>query len=537
MNAEPNRRIPAPPIAVLVGVALIAAALLAVGLLGWFNRGDDDINADPGRLTETQPELPPNLVLPRLVDAGREWGLDAVALEAASDPMAGGVASADFDEDGDLDLVIANGTVAIVFWEAGSYGQPVDLDVDDAIGVTTADVDGDVWIDILISRAGDEDTIVWGGPWFITGEAPAVTELPTPGASSALLAAELSGDEAVDIVRLGRGTDDPVPDLLWLGDENDRRSFEQTELPQPDRFSLAGEILDVDLDGLLDIWITRDVGWDRGGDSVLSRKGVASGPWHDIAVDLGVALEVDSMGITIADLDGDGQPDAYVSDLGDNEQLYGGDGSFTTVHDTGAARIRSPGAPTDTVSSSWGSGASDVNLDGVLDLVVVNGGFPDGGVRNKISGTEVAVEEPPSILLGLGSGSFIDAWPFLGVDLTMVARGMTLTDVDGDGDDDIVIVDRRGGVTALRNDTVGMSLTVEAAFGCSTVGAMATVRSASGSYQTLLGGHTYGSGHGPQTIVGVGQQPLTIGVRWGHGLTTVEEVSVANGREVLTVEC
>lgn len=97
-----------------------------------------------------------------------------------------------------------------------------------------------------------------------------------------------------------------------------------TELPIAERFSLAGELIDADADDLLDIWITRDVGWARGGDTVLSRQGEPGGEWVDVAPDLGVALEVDGMGITLADLDGD-----------------------------------------DIVSSTWGTGALDVNLDGV----------------------------------------------------------------------------------------------------------------------------------------------------------------------------
>jgi hypothetical protein len=71
---------------------------------------------------------------------------------------------------------------------------------------------------------------------------------------------------------------------------------------------------------------------------------------------MGVALEIDGMGVTVADLTGDGTLDAYVSDVGENEFLAGGDARFTPWVDSGAARIRPPGTGDTIVSSSWGSG-------------------------------------------------------------------------------------------------------------------------------------------------------------------------------------
>jgi len=110
-----------------------------------------------------------------------------------------------------------------------------------------------------------------------------------------LLASQLSGDDLIDIVRLGRVMGDPEPDVLWVASAG--RTFLPAELPIADRFSLVGELIDADADDLLDIWITRDVGWARGGDTVLSRQGDPDGEWVDVAPDLGVALEVDAMGL------------------------------------------------------------------------------------------------------------------------------------------------------------------------------------------------------------------------------------------------
>ena len=112
------------------------------------------------------------------------------------------------------------------------------------------------------------------------------------------------------------------------------------------------------------------------------------------------------MGVTVADLTGDGNLDGYVSDLGGNEFLERAGPGFVSSAESGALRIRPPGADDGIVSSSWGSGAADVNLDGIIDLVVVNGGLPFSRVENKISGTLIEVDDPPAILIGLGDGTY-----------------------------------------------------------------------------------------------------------------------------------
>lgn len=465
---------------------------------------------DPGRLTEAAVALPPGIPLPELSDATATWGLSDLAITPAEDMMAGGVAIADLDGDEAVDLVIANGDVAVLRWDpsADAYDEAVYVDLGEAIGVTAADVDRDGYLDLLVATATGSDAILWGGSWLVEGEQPQQTMLTAQGQSSGLLAGELSGDAFTDVVRLGRGSGDngPQPDILWVSEG--ARSFRPQELPAADRYTLAGELVDVDNDGLLDIWLTRDIGWASGGDSVLSRQGDPTGEWVDVAPSLGLALEVDGMGITVADLDGDRQIDAYVSDLGDNEVMLGSAAGFTPVFETGAAHIRPRGAADDIVSSTWGTGAIDINLDGILDLVVASGGFPVGSVSNKIDGTAVAVAEPPAVLVGVGEGTFVDVWSQLGLNINLVARGLAVGDLDNDNDDDFVVIDRSGKVVAIRNDGAGPTLffqPVPAEAGearCDLAGAIVTVTTEVGSYQRVVTAHGYASSHSTTIIVG-----------------------------------
>ena len=408
--------------------------------------------------------------------------------------------------------------------------------------VNAADLDGDGNVDLLIARAGNADTIVWGGPWAVTErDAPVTTDLEARGATSGLLVGELTNDWRPDIVRLGRGRGQhPEPDVLWQSQQGEPRQFRPLELPRGDRFSLAGELLDVDDDGLLDIWITRDVGWARGADSVLSRRGEPYGEWFDIAPQLGADLGIDGMGLTVADLDGDEQLDAYLSDLGDNELLRRTGTGFVPQVGAGAAHIRPVDAGDDVVSSSWGSGAVDLNLDGVMDLVVASGGFPNSTIRNKIEGTEIAVAEAPAVLLGHGDGRFTDVWPELGLDVEITARGLAIGDLDRDGDDDVVVAARDGSVVALRNDSTRPSFSfVVDERGCELGGATITVRHGDRAIHGLLAPHGYASRHDATFVVGLVEDEgdLIIEVTPFNHTDLITEVAIGQARESTQILC
>lgn len=517
-------------------MAVSVVALVVGAIVGRGNSGPPI-----GRLSEPRTRRPVAIPMVRLVEATEVFGIFDAVGASFSNPMAGGVAAADLDSDGRVDLVVAHGAVMVFRSNPHGFDPPVALEIDDAVSVTAADVNLDGAPDLLIARTGSHDTIVWGGPWIETGANPESTELAGARPSSQLMAGELTGDGRVDLVRLGssRGS----TDVIWAATDQADRDFELVKLPGGDRISLTGELADVDGDGLLDIWINRDVGWDIGPDSVLSRQGEPAGPWIDIGPDIGAALRLDSMGLTLADLDGDGGLDAYISDLGDNEVLLSGVDGFSPQTSTGAARIRPPGSPESVVSSSWASGATDINLDGILDLVVVNGGFPDGGVRNKIPATTVAIADPPGILLGTGDGMFTDVWPDLGLSWESASRGMAIADLDADGDDDIVAIGVDGSVTILRNDTEGASLTVGVASRCPATGMTINVQTSvsaqdvGSTFTRLLAPHSFAGSHSPMVVVGAPEGSHADVRITNVGGSEVHREAVISGRSGLTLDC
>lgn len=505
---------------VLVAPLVVGGVVLTSRLLD----GDDDPDfGDPGRLNEerhqwTEDDGP----LPRLVDATAAWQLEGWRHSAESQ-IAGGVTVADLDQDGRNDLALAGGELSVFFGTDSGFAPaagPVPAASREAAAVTAGDLDDDGAVDLVVGMSRGDDVIVWGGRWLRNRDLrqAETDDLPGGDPTTGLAVAELSGDGMPDLLRLGYGPPERASrDVVW--EQNERRNFEAVELPNSARRSLAAELADLDGDGLVDIWVTRDIGWQEGGDSVYSRGGQADGSWSDVAEALGADLEIDGMGVTVADLVGDDGLDGYLSDVGENDILAGGAGGFTPVHDTGAARIRAPDAHSAVVSSSWASGATDLNLDGRLDLVVVNGGFDGRAIANKVPDTDVALTDPPSVLLGLGRGRYAEVWPELDLPWDGTSRGMAIGDLDGDGDGDVVIVNHGGGLLAYRNDTAGVAVTVRSDPTCVAAGWIAQARTGKGRIRTLLAAHTFLGAHAPEVslgsarsiqIVPPGQQPIRL---------------------------
>ncbi len=474
-----------------LSLVIIVGAMVGI-LIAFFLDGDEP-RGDPGELDEEAVEAPAGLTMPVLVDATSAWGLDDWRTEG-SDPLRGGATLHDLDGDEDLDLLVAGGGLAIYEWNGDRYLRHDPVDPGDVISVHAGDLDGDGAVDVLVGRS-DGAAIHWGtGALDLAGD---VTALPAEGLVTAAIPVDL-GTGRPQVLVLGYGGAEPAPDLLVSLDG--RRPGAVVELPGSSRKSMVAEIADVDGDGLADIWVGRDVGWATGGDSVYSRQGRPDGPWVDVSAALGAALEIDAMGLTLADLSGDGRLDAYLSDLGDNEYLVRGPAGFEKTSGIGAARIRSAGADDNEISSSWGSGAVDLNQDGRLDLVVVNGGFAEISVPNKVVNTFILGDDPPAILLATGEGTFTDAWPRLGLDWTGRSRGLALGDVDDDGDTDLIVVDHGGGLHALRNEVEVSSSRHRAQRTCLPSGAEARWEGPSGAWTVLVHQQSFLGAHAPEAI-------------------------------------
>ncbi|RUL87528.1 FG-GAP-like repeat-containing protein [Tautonia sociabilis] len=381
-------------------------------------------------------------------------------LFASGPDMAGGSVFDDFTGDGLPDLFWTtyetetgarlfvnqgDGTFADVSLEAGLDGQIL------AVNCTHADFDNDGNLDVLLLRGG------WENP------AP-MSLLRNRGGGrfeDVTRAAGLSAPIASQSAAWGDFDRDGLLDLFVCGE------------------SRVGGLDAADLfvdPGALD-------GDDRSRLCRLYRNN-GDGTFSDVTARAGVANGRYAKGASWGDLDDDGLPDLYVSNMAAPNRLYrnNGDGTFTDLApDLGVA------APQDGFACGW----FDFDNDGRLDLFATDYsadllefvahqvdslshhrqlGVANPGSENPVSATRVG-NPRPRLYRNNGDGTFTDCSPSLGLDRIWLPMGANVGDADGDGFLDLYLATGRPGYSylmpnvLLRNDAGRRFLDATAASG------------------------------------------------------------------------
>ena len=252
-------------------------------------------------------------------------------------------------------------------------------------------------------------------------------------------------------------------------------------------WTLAMASADIDLDGLSDLFIANDFGTDT---LLLNR----STPGHVHLIELkgrksffipeSKVMGYDSyksMGADVADINDDGLPDFYVSNIGTNFGLHEGhqvwlsDGRLTGLA-SGTAPYRDVGEDLGVSQSawSWESRFDDFDNDGVMELVQATGFFK--GTINKWAEigqlglinpalihdpavwpaitpeTDIDGSAPEPFWVRTSTGRYADLSTRLFPHLTANARAIATADVDGDGDLDMAFGNQWEDSLFFRND-------------------------------------------------------------------------------------
>jgi len=205
---------------------------------------------------------------------------------------------------------------------------------------------------------------------------------------------------------------------------------------------------DVNGDGRPDLYIANDV---KPGDLYLN---TGKGRFKNVGAESGTAFGADGtvqsgMGVAWGDYDNDGRFDLLVANFaGQPKSLYHNEGHGLFANVSYASGI---GASSLT-ALAFGAAFVDLDNDGLLDIV-----FSNGHVQSEVERVDSTTSYAQSTLIyhNLGGGKFADVSTQAGPDVLrkIVGRGLAVGDYDGDGRQDLLIVNDEGAPLLLHNES------------------------------------------------------------------------------------
>ena len=276
--------------------------------------------------------------------------------------------------------------------------------------------------------------------------------------------------------------------------------------------TLAARFYDLDLDGDLDLYVGNDLGMFHP-DRFYINDG--SGHFVDRARAMGLATAANgdsgqTMGVDIADVDGDGSPELVSSNSsGYPELLYTCDRALRCREVS-----REWGLEPSVQSFSWAVGLEDFDLDGDVDLFVANGSIYRPAAQ-------------PAQLYWNVDGRFREYEPRAGeaLDAALSSRSAVFGDLDGDGALDAVVTVIGGRPRVLRNRAgCGHWLSVRVTPRVAGTRVRVTAGGRTRERQVIFGGSYLGSGTA-SLHYGLGAATTaTVEVRWPDGRTLRRDV-------------
>ena len=419
---------------------------------------------------------------------------------------------ADYDADGDPDIYLTTlgpnlllrndaGRFVDVAREAGVAGAVWRDDAGNenpewSTGAAWVDVDGDGWLDLLVtnyvrwSASTDIYTTLDGK------EKSYATPQQYPGSTP----------------RLYRN----------LGEGRFEEITEEAGLLLPEGKSMGVAMTDFEDDGRIDLVVTNDTQpnflLQNLGEGRFAERGLAAGIGYD---ETGRARA--GMGVDITSVANDGVLSIAIGNFSREAlSLYRQAGGEVFVDAAGKARLMQATLQ----PLTFGLRFFDYDLDGYQDLILAN-----GHIEPEINSTqkEIEYQQAPQLFWNTGEGRMVEVseqtgGPFL---KPVVARGLSVGDIDADGDLDVLLTTNGGPAYLLRNEgptgrVVELDLTGKAP-NRDAIGAKVTARVGEQEQVFMVRtGSSYLS-HSPTTLtvgLGTAEQIDRLEIRWPDG--TVE---------------
>ncbi|HEX6384497.1 MAG TPA: CRTAC1 family protein [Anaerolineae bacterium] len=471
----------------------------------------------------------------------------------------GGAALGDLDNDGDLDVVLANhyDSNTILWNEANLTFRTERMSFGDSRAVNLVDVNGDGRQDIVVTRVQSAPNY-----WHNEGNGTFRFELLS-GLNKPVYAmdwADVDGDGDLDMAAASYDAGllaDLGSDFL-LGDgagvyyyENQGDGdFEATRLASSSQ-ALALTLLDLNDDNQLDILVGNDFAVP---DQAWLRQ---DGRWVEASPF--AATTHSTMSFDAGDVNNDGRPELFATDMKPYDEspemladwqpvMEGMDhppagdpqvmANVLQINQGNEYRNAAEAWGIDATGWSWSGKFGDLDSDGFLDLYVVNG-MAESTTFAHLPNHELVEEN--QAFRNDGRGQFVPA-PEWGLGSTLSGRGMSMGDLDSDGDLDIVVNNLRSPAQLFENQLCsGHNLQVDlfhpGSKNTHALGAKVALRSSSGIYTRLVrAGSGYLSGDPARIHFGfpADAELHSLIIRWPDGV--LSEVEALRSQTLITIK-
>lgn len=416
------------------------------------------------------------------------------------------VAIADYDNDGDDDILIASEPTKL-YRNDGNFlftevGQASGINFTATIAVMF-DADDDGWLDVLLATS-------WEVKFYKSDRDGSFTASTTsgfyPASNQAFLVGDLNGDQLLDVYTNNLSKWNQLFVNTGSAKFVDVVSGSGASWSS---FAMGGTLVDIDRDNDLDIYIVFD---GRNPDQLFLNDG--SGHFTNASVQYKLDVKSEAMGVDFADFNHDGKYDFYITNLWENMlMLQQPDSTFVDNAES---------AGVDDNGMGWGVVCFDYNNDTYADVYVVN-----SYLYNLYSNR---------LYKNNGNNTFTDVADGTALEVNKNGYGTATGDFNSDGKPDIVVANYGSdGVRVLKNNEAGVGNWIEINLVGTTsnkfgVGSRVEVQLGS---LTLLEEVTAGSGYKSQNSfrvhVGVGNAASVeeIRIKWPDGsVNAYQNVSV-----------
>jgi hypothetical protein len=414
-------------------------------------------------------------------------------------------------------------------------------------GAFAADYDGDGWTDLLLTTFGSNVLYRNRGDGTFENVAGRLgIEAPGWNTGAAFFDADGDGDldlyvasyidctleevlaakrtldwKGVEKVAFGPFGLQGAPDHFFRAETEEKFVDATKEAGFEDRalaFGFAVRAADFDDDGDVDLYVAND------SDANYLYRNEGGGRFREVGLWSGCAFDAAgaaqaSMGVAVGDVNGDGILDVFVTNFAeDASTLYRGMGQGIFEDATLACGLKEPTY----MPLSWGTALADLDNDGDLDLVVINGHIYPQVDRHPQFRQSYAQR---SLILENRGGAFVDATSQAGAGFQLLrsSRGLAVGDYDNDGDVDLLITSLDAPPVLLRNESrCGSWLTVvweDERGPLSKIGTRVTVTvEGKKLMRDVAAGDSYMSTHDPRLHFGLGKaEKVKVDVRWPDG--------------------